>query len=248
MKYRVEQIDSQTWLIEEYDDRTSVYMYLLTGVREAVLLDTGLGSFPLKQVCEKLTDLPITVILTHGHVDHIGGSGMFERVYLHKADKELYQLHKNDQMRKLYSQEDHLLPVKEDVLLLEGTESFDLGGRTLRIVETPGHSVGSVCILDEERRWLFVGDTCCKAHVLLQLEYSASLETYIESMQKLLALESEYDLIWPGHHSKPVSKEIPRQFLEASELLRDGKLESLSIKTMRGTARLAEYKDVGIEF
>lgn len=247
MKYRVEQIDSQTWLIEEYDESTSVYMYLLTGAREAVLLDTGLGSFPLKQICEELTDLPITVILTHGHVDHIGGSGMFERVYLHKADKELYQLHKKERMRKLFSQE-NLLPVKEEILLLEGTERFDLGGRIIRIVETPGHSVGSVCILDEERRWLFVGDTCCKAHVLLQLEYSASLDIYIESIRKLLALESEYDLIWPGHHSKPVSKDIPRQFLEASELLRDGKLESSPLKTMLGTARIAEYKDVGIEY
>lgn len=248
MKYRVEQIDSQTWLIEEYNGRTSVYMYLLAGVREAVLLDTGMGAIPLKQICEELTDLPITVILTHGHVDHIGGSGMFEQVYLHKADKELYQLHKKEGMRKSYSQEDHLLPVKEEVLLLEGTESFDLGGRTLRIVETPGHSVGSVCILDEERRRLYVGDTCCKAHVLLQLEYSASLDIYIESMRKLLTLENEYDLIWPGHHSKPVSKEIPRQFLEASELLRDGKLESSSVKTALGTTRLAEYKDVGIEY
>ena len=74
MNYRIEKLNEQTWLIEEYSNTASAYMYLLTGKERALLIDTGFGTIPLKSICEELTVLPVIVALTHGHVDHIGGS------------------------------------------------------------------------------------------------------------------------------------------------------------------------------
>ena len=81
MSFRTETITPGTWLIEE-DPGTgvAVYMYLLEGTREALLIDTGYGSFSLKKAVHELTALPVTVLLTHGHLDHIGGSAEFEHV------------------------------------------------------------------------------------------------------------------------------------------------------------------------
>ena len=66
MQYRTEQLDQHTWLIEEYNETSSVYMYLLEGEREALLIDTGNGTIPLEEICRELTGLPVTVALTHG--------------------------------------------------------------------------------------------------------------------------------------------------------------------------------------
>ena len=89
MNYHIEKLNEQTWLIEEYSNTASAYMYLLTGKEKALLIDTGFGTIPLKSICEELTGLPVTVALTHGHVDHIGGTGAFEEVWLAKRQRTL---------------------------------------------------------------------------------------------------------------------------------------------------------------
>ena len=170
MNYHIEKLNEQTWLIEEYSNTASAYMYLLTGKERALLIDTGFGTIPLKSICEELTVLPVTVALTHGHVDHIGGTGAFEEVWLAKEDKELYEAHSREGVRHIFTQ-DELFPVKENCSYFESEMVFEIGDRPVRVVRTPGHSVGSVCFLDEKNRWMFTGDTCCKAHVLLQMEF-----------------------------------------------------------------------------
>lgn len=103
MSNQTEKIAPGTWLIEENPGTgAAVYMYLLEGTHEALLIDTGYGSFPLKETVRELTDLPVTVILTHGHLDHIGGSAAFDRVLLHEGDGECYRLHAGKKERELF--------------------------------------------------------------------------------------------------------------------------------------------------
>ena len=128
-------------------------------------------------------------------------------------------------MRSAFTKEP-LFPVKKDITFLGDTTELKLGGRTLEILPTPGHSVGSTCILDRGRRWLFTGDSCCKAHVLFLFPYSGTLSEYKNAMEMLWQRRDEYDLTWPGHHAKPVEKDIILQFIEAAELLGEGKLAS----------------------
>ena len=65
-------------------------MYLVEGRDQAALIDTGSGLGFLKAYVEKLTDKPILVLLTHGHVDHAMGAGEFETVYMNRADDYIY--------------------------------------------------------------------------------------------------------------------------------------------------------------
>lgn len=137
MNYRIEKLNEQTWLIEEYSNTASAYMYLLTGKERALLIDTGFGTIPLKSICEELTVLPVIVALTHGHVDHIGGTGAFEEVWLAKEDKELYEAHSREDVRHIFTQ-DELLPVKENCSYFEDEMVFEIGDRPVRVVRTPG--------------------------------------------------------------------------------------------------------------
>lgn len=247
MKYQIEKLNDQTWCIEEYDGNASAYMYLLTGSGKALLIDTGFGTIPLKEICEKLTNLPVTVALTHGHADHIGGTGAFDEVWLAEEDRELYQAHSKESVRRIFTR-DELLPVKEKCRFFSQEMVFKLGGRDICVVKTPGHSVGSVCFMDEKNRWMFTGDTCCKAHVLLQLEYAATMQEYRRSLQTLIDMESLYDITWPGHHSKPVEKQVIYDFRTAVDGILNGTMKGEDVELPMGRAKLLAYKEIGIEY
>lgn len=245
MEYRVFSLDEHTWRIEEYDEATSVYMYLLEGEREAVLIDTGIGMIDLKKIVRSLTTLPLLVLNTHGHFDHIGGDPLFDRVYLHEEDKPVYQSH--CRIREQFSQYTFRIP-KDNIFPMRDGDSFDLGGRTLEVIHTPGHTIGSVCVLDKERRWMFTGDTCCKADVLLNLDYCTTVEEYLETIRKLQVLRPQYDVTWPAHHTIPVEPSILNQFFKAGQMLCEDKARGERMDTIFGPCERFSFEDIGIVY
>ena len=86
--FTVEEIDNDTYAISEYQHWEETHCYLLCGEKEAVLIDTGLGVSNIKAVVDKLTELPITVITTHVHWDHIGGHKYFDSIAVHELERE----------------------------------------------------------------------------------------------------------------------------------------------------------------
>ena len=245
MGYTIQTLDDRTWLIEE-EAECNVYMYLLAGQERAILLDTGYGTIPLGEITASLTSLPVTVLCTHGHFDHIGGNGWFSHVMMHGADRELYHQHRLEVRRIAPHATAPEAP--EELDWFEGTMTLDLGGRTLEVFPTPGHTKGCVTVLDVERRWLFTGDTCCKAAVLLNFDHSADLATYRESVAAILERQPRYDTTWPSHHAKPVGPEIPAQFLTASDLLLEGKAQGTEIPHPFGAAKMFAYQDIMIMY
>jgi glyoxylase-like metal-dependent hydrolase (beta-lactamase superfamily II) len=86
--FTIQEIDKKTYAISEYGHWEKVHSFLLVGEEKAALIDTGLGIDSIKRVTDQLTDLPIVVITTHVHTDHIGSHGEFETIYVHEGDED----------------------------------------------------------------------------------------------------------------------------------------------------------------
>lgn len=230
MGYTIHNLDDTTWLIEEEAD-CNVYMYLLAGEKEALLIDTGYGTVPLDTIVSSLTDLPVRVLCTHGHFDHVGGNRFFPSVMMHRCDMALYR-EETDQATDPCS-----------IQWFDHSFTMDLGNRLLEVFPVPGHTQGCVAILDVQRRQLFTGDTCCKGAVLLHFDHSAGLEAFRNSIHSILAMQDRFDTTWPSHHAKPVALDILQQFQEAADLLLDGSARGTPVSD---SARIFEQKDISI--
>lgn len=149
-------------------DAMGVCMTLLTGSKRALLVDTGYGTEDVYSFVRTLTDLPLTVILTHGHHDHALGARWFDEVYLLPEDNGVYWTYTGTEQRTLVLQSarDKGLRVDEDAFLHaemprpRAIEPGDeaLGGLTARIIACPGHTPGSAVIYVPELELLLTGD------------------------------------------------------------------------------------------
>jgi hydroxyacylglutathione hydrolase len=178
-RYIVSEYSPGVWRIDEHGQ---VNMFLVAGKDKALLIDTGFGEPGLDAVVASLTSLPVAVVDTHGHDDHAGGNKYFDEIYAHPGDMSVVK---------------HFSPGKKVREVRAGYE-FDLGGRKLSVIETPGHTRGSICLLDAENRILFTGDNN-NSHIWLFLEESLSVEEYLKSLEALIAREGEFDVMLIGH-------------------------------------------------
>ena len=197
-----------------HDGFVSSCMYLLIGEERAMLIDTGYGLCRLDEAVAELTDLPVFVVNTHGHYDHVGNNALFDECYMSEKDLELYRFYYEDEtldmvydrlpwiFRHLAYQEKKAVKQKEpaDVKPLPEEGYFDLGGRKVSFFETPGHTPGSICLYDENYNLLFDGDM---SGVLLDLPMSESVETYLSSVETINRFISDHNVekIYSGHNS-----------------------------------------------
>ena len=235
--FTVEKIDAQTFAISEYRHWEETHCYLLCGQDRAVLIDTGLGVSNIKRVVDRLTTLPVTVLTTHVHWDHIGGHGFFDRIAVHEAEKDWItgsfplplkavkeQLTKRPcSLPEEFDLDSYRLFQGEPQILLHDGDRFDLGGRTIRALHTPGHSPGHCCFYEQERRYLYSGD----------LVYKGCLNAFYPSTDPLLFYQSvkrmtELDVsrILPVHHNLkiPVSL-IGEIHADFSQIEQNGQLK-----------------------
>jgi len=85
--FSTEKIDKDTFAISEYKHWEKTNCYLLCGEKKAFLIDTGLGVSNIKNITDELTNLPVTVLTTHVHWDHIGGHKYFDNFMVHENEK-----------------------------------------------------------------------------------------------------------------------------------------------------------------
>lgn len=259
--YQVSKIDEHTWKLE---DPFRTYMYLAEGSSRAALIDAGNGFSGLRETVSSLTDKPVTVILTHGHFDHTGAASEFSECYIHRADKGVLEEGfvkevREDQVlrfKKLFrvdlsfEEEKYLIGVKapENVKYLSEKTKIDLGGRCLEVIETPGHTHGSVCFLDEGNKYLFAGDTGCNREILVYFEHSASVEDVMLSDEKLLKRKTEYSQIWPGHHECPMYSSCLEDYRKAAHDVIKTPGIGEKILLDQGYKILYKYKNIGISY
>ena len=171
-------------------------MYLVEGKEKAALLDTGHGIGDVRPLINLLTDRPVEVYLTHGHVDHGGGMYAFEKVFVTAADQELLRWHTtpqlrldfasayDPQLRKVTDIFEHMPFRDMETERITPGDTIDLGGRTLEVTDLRGHTAGSVGFLDRMTGILFAGDGC-NASTFLFLRESVSVSEYCRMLKEL---------------------------------------------------------------
>ena len=137
-------------------DCMGVCMTLLEGENAAMLVDTGYGIEDVADFMRHMTDLPLTVFLTHNHHDHAMGARCFPETYMLEADMADWRMFTNDKMRRrvLTQAIGKNLPVDEKTFLageiplpkVMKPGVIDLGGLTAEIIEAPGHTPGSAVV------------------------------------------------------------------------------------------------------
>ncbi|MDR1669126.1 MAG: MBL fold metallo-hydrolase, partial [Oscillospiraceae bacterium] len=192
------------WRIEE----NGVRCFLFTGSERALLVDTGYGTGDLKKLTGELTNLPVTLINTHADGDHLGCNGQFEKAYMHPDDfARCRQNHPG--------------------AVLEPAESvIDLGGRCFEVIHIPGHTPGSVALLDAENRLLVAGDSV-QAGMVFMFGEGRELKRYIQSLEQLHRLAGRYDTIYPSHGPFPVYTDILPPLIHGARQLLAGELPPL---------------------
>ncbi len=101
---------------------------------------------------------------------------------------------------------------------------IDLGARPLKIIHIPGHTKGSIAILDIENRALYAGDSVQKGHIYMFGEKRVP-EMYENSLDKLIALQEEYDCIYASHDEYVVPKDYAQKVKEVWKQVLDGKVQ-----------------------
>lgn len=172
--FDVYKLCGDTYAIYEPNQFEEAISYLVLGSKRAVLIDTGTGIGNIREVVEKLTRLPVSVVLTHEHYDHVAAAWRFDEIIAYDNPDALAVLKRGRDHASLqeYITADYLwkpLPVEfdsavwtippiEPTELVSDGETIDLGSRMLEVIYTPGHSPGSMCLLDRTHRILFTGD------------------------------------------------------------------------------------------
>ena len=220
--YPMVQFEKGTWEIDEFDCAS---LFLLEGTEKAMLIDCGMGIGDLRGAVERITDKPLIVVITHGHIDHTGNARQFDEIWIHP--KDLDKPIPQDTARRRFDTERiarrqkssiggyftqfHLYPYDINVDIrepeayekmpvihhLQDGQEFDLGGgRIVTAYECPGHSPGERVFLDNQTRCLFCGDA-----LNFNLGVGAiPVETTLRYLKRLRAMGDRYDRIYNGHH------------------------------------------------
>ncbi len=210
--FRIKLLDDGIWEIEQLRSVSSFY---IEGTDRGLLIDTGVGIPGLRKLLEdKVSSVPYSVVATHGHMDHVGGAGEFDRIYM--CGKDINSLKTCQlQLRKGYvlssacalqgdPEWEKLADALEDIsfpelVFIEEGYVFDLGGRTVTVYETPGHSPGSVSLFDDKTQSLFTGDLISRIVLLFDstLDYRSRVEQWLTVVERISMLSPRH--IYRGH-------------------------------------------------
>ena len=198
MNYSIEKIRDNIWAIEQKNVRA----LLLTGPDNAILVDSCYGG-DILTICRSITDAPITLITTHSDRDHVGSDSQFPVQYMHSAEFNRYERGTN--------------AVPQAKPLQEG-DTFCVGQYQLEVIWVPGHTPGSIALLDRKHRFLISGDTVQTACIYLFGD-ERNLSAFHNSLVKLEALRQEgaFDTVFPSHGERIVPADILTDHLALTE-------------------------------
>jgi glyoxylase-like metal-dependent hydrolase (beta-lactamase superfamily II) len=238
--FTVYAVSPGVFAINEPRQYEGVTSFLVTGSHRAVLFDSGLGVAAIRDVVRRLTPLPVTVVNSHTHFDHVGGNREFEDVrnldapYSHAsargevaqslaeyADETLSEHRVCGPLPPGVTSRAYRIPQWRISAHVQDGEVLDLGDRRLEVLRTPGHTPDSLCLLDRANGLLFSGDTYYTGEIYLWSP-ETSVADYTASITNLAALEPDLRMLLRAHGPAVAG---PRRLLElqaALESIRSG--------------------------
>lgn len=230
--------------------------YLIMGEKRALLFDTGMGISDVKKVTGELTKLPIIVLNSHTHDDHVGGNWEFDTIYAMDTDftRQNAKGSRVDAQAEITpdqicgnlpkgfdAKRYQTRPWKITAYIHDG-QRIDLGGRTIEVITTPGHTPDAISLIDRQNGLLFTGDTYYPAPIWLYRP-ETNLDQYSASIRRLAALAPQVKLVLGAHNVPVASPAVLPRLVSAFDEVRAGKVTAIP-----DSAGKVVYKVDGFEF
>lgn len=253
--FKIKKLENNIYRIYEPKDNHTT---LILGNEKALVIDNGHGFGNVKKVIESITNLPLMVINTHGHLDHTGGNYLFDEVYINFEDIPTYQKYEKEKELMLVSydklfeekgiqmwpdefdRESFMKTTTKKFLPLENHQVIDLGGRKLEIIKVPGHTIGHITILDYETGILFSGDAISTT-LWLYYDNGITLDMYCNYLEGL----KKYPI--KGFLPTHLDKILPIEILDILQKVikeRDPKKSKIFTHARNGQKALLYRKEV----
>jgi glyoxylase-like metal-dependent hydrolase (beta-lactamase superfamily II) len=260
-RYTIKKLYTDTYSIADGGfGQGKVYMYLLVGSEKALLVDSGYGLLDLKAIVGDVTEKPVVCVCTHGHIDHALGARQFDEAYLHSRDFDVYRRHTDSAFimsigmngllikppKHMLGNPEYKKSVEEmagkeypPLLALDDRERFELGGRTLSWRLVPGHTQGSIVIVDEARGAAFDADAAAPGAWLF-LPESSPLPEYITELERYREFlrERGIERRYVGHSGKAYGDKHLGRLIRCAETAVAKPRKGIRVNSPLGDARI----------
>lgn len=200
----IKPISDRAWQFED----SGVRCFLFAGQERALLVDSGKTIPNMRDYAAQRTDKPILLVNTHADMDHIASNDQFEYALMSPAEYPYY----------FKTQGRHGL-----VRPLWDGDRIDLGGQAFEVIETPGHTPGSISLLDKENRFLVGGDGIQNGSIYMYGP-CRSLRAYLCSLYRLRDRMDEFDTVFPSHADFPQPASLILELIRGTEALLHGEI------------------------
>jgi glyoxylase-like metal-dependent hydrolase (beta-lactamase superfamily II) len=254
--FKAFKIRENVWRISDGDIDN---IYLIEGKDSALLIDGGIGVADLNKFIKSFTSLPLINVNTHSHPDHSGSNPQFKKVFAHPSDFDMLRFFGSYSMRSNTIKAMAGKPLPDSVIFHVGDtlfypvllpvadgHIFDLGDRKIEVIHVPGHTPGSICLLDHRDKVVYTGDND-NTLVWLHPQDALPLDIYLQSLKKLKRRENEFTTLYPAH-GQPIDKSFIGEQIICAEQIIAGKCEGKPYDSFVGKGMVCEYKRAQIVF
>lgn len=235
--FEVYKVAPNTFAIYEPHQSEETIGYLILGEKRALLFDTGMGISDIRKIVTELTKLPVIILNSHTHDDHVGGNWQFDTVYSMDTDFS----RANAKGSRTDAQEEigpgqicGNLPQNFDAKSYETKpwriakyihdgDKLDLGNRAIEIIATPGHTPDAISLLDRVNGLLFTGDTYYPGEIWLYRP-ETNLDDYVASVKRLAVLAPQLKLVLGAHNVPVANPNVLPKLTAAIGTVRTGKI------------------------